>query len=392
MMLPAVRGASLVDFSVSATKDNLSGFESGKPDTSSAHNRLQRLAASLLLACIATLSLGALYQRSAIARDKRFLPPPGQLVDIGGYRIDLHCSGAGTPAVILESGFGGEAFQWYLVQPAVAKITRVCSYYRAGFGWSDPSPRPRTSSVIAQELDAVLQKVGIAGPYILVGHSFGGFDVQLYAANHPNQVTGVVLVDSAHPHQEERTGHSRPQIHSSLKTKLKIMSTWVGVPRIFGWCGTAPPAIERIAQAVECRYQFFKTAAAEVSAFDESAQEVRRAKTSLANIPLIVISRDASKLADRYGRSAVNPESQKAWQRMQDELATLSSRSDHIVAIGAGHYIQYDRPDVIIDTIQKMLQLAREAQASVGANGSNEFSWTGASQHSASQHSSSLGT
>ena len=159
---------------------------------------------SLLILVIFLAAAGYLYQTISETRDRRFNPMPGQLIDIGGYKLHIDCQGQGTPTVILDSGLGDSYISWRKVQPEVAKFTRVCSYDRAGLGYSDSSPHPRTSKVIAEELSKLLQNASIAGPVILVGHSMGGYDVRLYASLYPDQVAAMVLVDASHPDQENR--------------------------------------------------------------------------------------------------------------------------------------------------------------------------------------------
>jgi pimeloyl-ACP methyl ester carboxylesterase len=125
-------------------------------------------------------------------------PPPGTMVDVGGFRMHLVCEGEGGPAVIFDSGHADVWLTWFKVQPGLAKVTRVCTYDRAGIGYSDPGPRPRSRRRMVEELRTLLARASIAPPYVLVGHSFGGLNVRLYAALHPREVAGLVLVDSAH--------------------------------------------------------------------------------------------------------------------------------------------------------------------------------------------------
>src|SRR5215216_1696212 len=130
--------------------------------------------------------------------------PVGRLVDVGGYRLHLACQGEGSPTVVMEAAIGETGLLWSPVQPTVAQRTRACVYDRAGYGWSDPSPRPRTAAVMVEELHRLLGAAGVPGPYVLVGHSFGGLLVRLYAARYPQEVAGLVLVDSAHEQQHRR--------------------------------------------------------------------------------------------------------------------------------------------------------------------------------------------
>jgi len=165
---------------------------------------LRRIFVGLFTVAIVLAAVGASYQSLSAARDRHAHPMPGQLVDIGGYRMHIHCTGQGTPTVILDSGLGDSYISWHKVQPQIAQFTHVCSYDRAGLGYSDSSPRHRASKDIAEELYTLLHNAGIPPPYILVGHSMGGYDVRLYASLYRNEVVGMVLVDASHPEQQKR--------------------------------------------------------------------------------------------------------------------------------------------------------------------------------------------
>ena len=163
---------------------------------------------------------------------------PGQLVDVGGYKMHINCTGQGTPVVILDSGLGDSYISWSKVQPQIAKFTRVCSYDRAGLGYSDASPRPRISKVIAEELHTLLHNAGIdLPPYILVGHSMGGFDVCMFASLYRSEVAGMVLVDSSHPEQREASPSCAQRYGCDL-------GAGAGVPRIHhAFRFAAPPRV-----------------------------------------------------------------------------------------------------------------------------------------------------
>ena len=142
---------------------------------------------------------GLVFQEIGSARDARRFPPPGQMVDVGGHRLHICCTGRGGPTVVMDSGFPGTSLSWTFVQPEVAKFTSACSYDRAGLGWSDAGPMPRTSRQIVEELHALLLNARADEPYVLVGHSFGTFTVRLYASSYPAEVAGIVLLDPIHP-------------------------------------------------------------------------------------------------------------------------------------------------------------------------------------------------
>jgi len=248
----------------------------------------------LLVVLILTLGTGI---AGAIAKSNlaKQYPAPGQLVDVGGYKLHINCTGQGSPTVILEAGMGNYSLFWAYVQPEVAKYTRVCSYDRAGYGWSEPSPRPRTAIVEVEELHTLLVNANIQGPYVLVGHSLGGMLVRVYANNYPDEVVGMILVDSYH---EERP------IRNPELTKLNQDAT--GQFRIFallsstGLMALAPQTIPNPGlpddayaqlQAITATTGYFEMFLAELNAVEESSAEVRVLKiTSFGNLPLIVLS------------------------------------------------------------------------------------------------------
>ena len=155
-------------------------------------NILKRsLIAIAVLIFVLALS-GIIYQTAATEADRRDYPAPGHLIDVGGFKMHLSCMGEGSPTVILEAGTAGTAAHWAWVQPAVAMTTRVCAYDRAGMGWSDPGPEPRDAGQVAADLHALLTTARIDGPYLLVGHSFGGLFTRVFADRYPDEVAGLV--------------------------------------------------------------------------------------------------------------------------------------------------------------------------------------------------------
>jgi pimeloyl-ACP methyl ester carboxylesterase len=181
-------------------------------DTTLELMRMKRTAraslASLWLVTVSLVITGALYEMIGRWRDAQRFPQHGHLVQAGSIRMNIDCSGQGSPTVILESGSGGPSVDWLMVQPEVAKFSRVCSYARAGYGWSDSGPEPRSSLQIARELKQLMQAAGEKGPYVLVGHSMGGYDIRVYTGQYPNDVAGMVLVDTSHEDQDLRAPES----------------------------------------------------------------------------------------------------------------------------------------------------------------------------------------
>lgn len=152
------------------------------------------------LALLALASIGGVAQTVRVTQDAAAYPPPGRLVDVEGHAMHLDCSGTGSPTVVLESGLGGTATLWNRITPQVSPTTRVCAYDRAGQGWSDATDAPRDGVTIAAELHALLDNAGEAGPFVLVGHSAGGPYAMTFAAQHPDDVAGMVLLDATNPY------------------------------------------------------------------------------------------------------------------------------------------------------------------------------------------------
>lgn len=311
---------------------------------------------------VATLLLGAKAKADLIAK----YPPLGQVVDVGGYRLHIYCQGKGSPTVIMEAGLGEPSLMWALVQPQVSTTTRVCVYDRAGLGWSDPSPKPRTATIMVDELHALLQNADIQGPYIMVGHSTGGMLVRLYAHSYPSEVIGMVLVDAQHEDQFERLS---PTIQQNLKAMFAqdnqalplirtLVSTGIGalVPAI-GALADNPqlpsPARETFSALALSDPRYIEAKTAEQDAIFDSLAQVRAAHiTSLGIIPLIVLYRG---IADAPIPGMTTDEHQQWWVALQTELGTLSPQSKLIVAAKSGHHIQLDQPELVIDAIEQVL-------------------------------------
>jgi hypothetical protein len=166
---------------------------------------LSRIILVAIVLPLGLLAIGFIYQTIASKSDWVRYPPPGELIDIGGYRLHLHCTGerrADQPIVVIEAGSGSSSPDWVLVQPEIARLVRVCTYDRAGLGWSDPGPQPRSAQQYASELQALLENAGEEPPYLFVAHSYGGHVVRIYTDQHPDDVVGMVLVDARLPSGE----------------------------------------------------------------------------------------------------------------------------------------------------------------------------------------------
>lgn len=299
---------------------------------------------------------GAVYQSVSSVRDRQAHTMPGQLVDVGGYEMHINCTGRGTPAVILDSGLGDSYISWRQVQPQIAQFTRVCSYDRAGLGYSDTSPHTRISKDIAEELRTLLHNAGISPPYVLVGHSMGGFDVRLFASLYRSEVAGMVLVDSSHPQQQKRFPPALNDLDATWLREQEFLefAMLFGLPRILGFCGD-----DAEVRAAECNFHSVHESVAELTAIAKSAAQTA-STGSLGDMPLAVLSHDPDKLQPDLPEDLVKP-ANDAWSQMQKELVRLSSRGSQVIAKNSGHYIQLDRPDVVAEAVRGIVANVREA-------------------------------
>ncbi len=318
----------------------------------------RRIVFGLILIVLILAVAGFLYENISEARDRRFNPMPGRLVDVNGHRMHIDCDGEGVPAVILDSGLGDSYISWRQVQPQIAKFVRVCSYDRSGLGYSDSTSAPRTSKAIAEELHALLTAAGVAPPYVLVGHSMAGYDVRLFASLYRNEVAGMVLVDASHPEQEHRFPPEIRNLEGSWRREAEFMEYTMpfGIPRLMGLCD------EDIRQrAAECNWRNAREGAAEMNSFPESAAQAAAAG-SLGDMPLAVLSHDPDKPSSELPPDLAKP-TNDAWEKMQEDLAHLSTRGTQAIAKNSAHYIQSDRPDIVIEAVHSVVEQARKNQS-----------------------------
>jgi pimeloyl-ACP methyl ester carboxylesterase len=290
--------------------------------------------------------IGAVYQVIATQIDQSTYPPPGEMVDVGTHSLHINCTGQGNPTVILEAANFGMSAHWVRVQQQLAKTTRVCAYDRAGMGWSEPGPEPRDARQISSELHALLKGAGTEGPYVLVGHSYGG----LYAARYSEEVAGVALVDSSHPEQFSRTQEGRAMYENTRR--MGTVLPWLarlGVIRLTNFYPAHPdlPSKQRAQiEAFNSSTEQVVTTAEEFRATPETNAQVR-SEGSLGDKPLAVITAG---------------EQSSSWLEMQEELAALSPNSVDRVVGGATHEsLLYDKGDsqVTSAAIEQVVQAVR---------------------------------
>jgi pimeloyl-ACP methyl ester carboxylesterase len=291
--------------------------------------------------------LGPVAAAVASPLDQETYPAPGQRIDIDGqHRIHLYCAGQGAPTAILDAGLGGTSLDWVIVQPAVARFTRVCSYDRAGYSWSDRIPGPRTSAAIVSELHQVLMRAHITPPYLLVGHSFGGLSMRLFASRYADEVTGMVLIDPTHEDQFDRL--TRTEVGKSLVPALGrrfvIANHWQ-IP------AALPQETKVTAQALALTPDSISSLYSELEYMQLSAKQVRDVRDPFPDLPLIVIAHDSWSRAQspRTRRMA------RSWLELQRELAGRGRHGELIIARNSGHYVHLEQPEIVIEAIRSVL-------------------------------------
>ena len=290
-----------------------------------------------------------------------------------GRTLHFHCSGLGGPLVILDSGWGASSLGWRNVQPQIATMTRVCAMDRAGMGFSSPGPLPRDTAAIVDDLHAALQTPDFPGPYILVGHSLGGMNMRLYASRYPDQVVGMVLVDPANPHQDKRFAAVSPTVAAVTQGEITASRRCAALakagalkPGGEGWaaCVGDPPAEWPDALRARVIAHRVDPAAAEQrlseieSVAEPNSTQVESAKTSLGDIPLIVLTAEGTS-KDPSIPVADQPAVARLWSWMHDEAAALSTGGSNRLVAGSGHNIQNEKPDVVIGAVSEVIVKAR---------------------------------
>jgi pimeloyl-ACP methyl ester carboxylesterase len=308
--------------------------------------------------------------------------PPGRLVSIGTHHLHLHCAGDGSPAVVFDAALGGSSLSWSLVHPHVARITRACVYDRAGFGWSDAGPIPRTAGRIADELHRLLHEGGVPPPYVLVGHSFGGMVMRIFAARHPAEIAGIILIEPAvaedwvRPAEDKRLLMQRGArlckigaaaarlgvasivaslVRGGVLSLARLIVTIITRGRlrredenILAPIWKLPPEARPLLGAMWTQPKFFGALGSQIGGICDSAAEVlAEADSAYGDLPLAVIT--AAEAGDTRLRSDA-------------ALAARSSRGRHVLAPGSGHWVPLDAPRVVIDTVVDMVDLLRSGR------------------------------
>lgn len=317
--------------------------------------RWRKITERTLLACITLAAIATAASSAWNAIALRAIHPPGQWYTVNSHRMRIDCTGSGSPTIILDAGLGNDGLIWGGVQPALAKTTRVCSYDRAGFGWSDPLPPPRDADHIAAELHGLLSAAGIDGPIVLMGHSISGIYIRDYTTRYPDHVVGLIFVDGSTPLQNRNPAFQREFTKKPLQwiQDLQGQALFVaGIPRWFGQCSQKLPGFDPAAAQLQaedfCRIQW-SAINAEMDSFDRSGEETAHTGPYGA-LPILIFSQDPGKDTSPISH---------AWNQMQEDLKKLSTRSRRIIAKGSTHYIQLDRADLIEREVPSFIEQIR---------------------------------
>jgi pimeloyl-ACP methyl ester carboxylesterase len=301
-----------------------------------------------------------------------------RLVDIGqGRKLNLYCVGSGSPVVVFDYGWGGPPTSWKYVQPAIGKLTTACSYDRAGYGFSDAGPLPRDTSALVGDLHRLLVMAHLNPPYVFVGHSLAGMDGALFADKYLNQMAGMVLVDPAFAHQDEKF-NAIAGVKDKFASFTPDYAECIAVAksgqlptddRRVQDCLDRDPQDDATARSIKDRWdmsvahwitlQSESEAAVQSSGSgDLDSAELDAARRNWGDLPLIVLTSSDKHYA---GFSAEQvPAMSKLWNSGHEELASRSTRGRNIEVPGSDHYIQLDHPAVVIQAIEHVLKLARQ--------------------------------
>jgi pimeloyl-ACP methyl ester carboxylesterase len=311
-------------------------------------------------------------QNLALAQTRGYYPAPGKLVEVAGHRMHIDCTGSGSPTVVIDAGNGSFSVEWTPIQAALAQSTRVCTYDRSGYGWSEPGPQPRDGMQIVSELHELLSAAGEHAPYLLVGHSLGGVHMRMYAVKYPAEVAGMILVDTAYPLSVSAEFQKQMQASIGFYRAMELL-TGSGLLRALAPLGgkeSMPATARKMPPDLQNTYlnllldpAQYSTAIAEMEQLPQTFAEASRmlaAEKPLGDLPLIVITAGQT---DTAGSTPFNekyiPVPYGQFEA-QAELAGQSSRGQQHVIHESGHSVHLDAPDEVIKAGQEMIQSCRK--------------------------------
>lgn len=329
---------------------------------------LKRILLGLLALLLLILLIGSIYEALGRKNAVANYPPRGQLVDVGGRKMHIDCRGTGSPTVVFESGLGtGGTIDWTLVHDSIAGFTRACAYDRAGIMWSEAKDTPQRAAAVADDLHALLKGAGITDRLVLVGHSIGGPYTRTYVGKYGDRVAGLVMVDTSHPDQVARLGKvantdANPRQVAWIMHMAKALS-WTGAVR-FAMANAGQGKLPKDAAARMAAYASSSVAGAtsELDGFDMTMDDARRIR-SFGDRPLVVLTAMAPfKPAELKGlglKASDGARFKQEWKKLGAEQAAMSTRGRQLTVADAGHYIQIDRPDVVISAVREVVGAVR---------------------------------
>jgi pimeloyl-ACP methyl ester carboxylesterase len=314
---------------------------------------------SLVIVLCVVAAGSTIFNAIALRYYHAIYPVPGAMYSVNGHQMHIYCTGAGSPTVILDAGLGDDSLAWRNVQPELSKTTRVCSYDRAGMGWSTPQPGPRDADTIESQLHALLQQAGLSGPIVLMGHSAAGVYIRGYATRYPQNVVGLVFVDGASPLQGD---HGSSELRAATSYSKYVYYVYVaamalGIPRLAGFC-SADEHTSKMTAELECGKSMSELWR-EYTTFRRSGEETINTGP-YGDLPVLIFSRDPQlerQAPDMSPKLAL--EMSVVWDQDQEALKRLSTRSRRIIAKGSGHHIPDDRTDLINREVPIFIQQIR---------------------------------
>jgi pimeloyl-ACP methyl ester carboxylesterase len=324
----------------------------------------ERTALYLAIVLAVAVGAGTTFNALAARHYREIYGAPGNLYSIDGYIMHIYCTGHGSPTIILDAGLGDDSLIWGKVQPELSKTTRVCSYDRAGFGWSEPRPGTQDANRIADQLHALLQQAGVTGPIVMMGHSIAGIYLRAYAGRYSQNVVGLIFVDASTPLQQDRSAamnamsSQKPKAHTYL---ARLFYT-LGLSRLLGHCshtvpGFADPMGKMLAED-EC-HPSSASVNQELASFRDSGNETIHTGP-YGDLPILILSQDPEKAAGEQAR---------VWNELQEDLKRLSTHSRRIIAKGSGHQIQIERADLINREVAVFIEQTRSGAPAAADNG-----------------------
>lgn len=325
--------------------------------------RAARLVANGLGTCL-LLVLALSFWNLAVTRwEHAHNPVPGDFYDVEGRQMHIYCSGTGSPTVVMEHAASASYMLWRRVQPELSQVTRVCSYDRAGHGWSQPRSAPRDAETIVRELHSLLEQADVKPPFVMVGHSAGGLYVREYGREFPAELAGVVLIDASSPQQIDelpgwRASYEQDKQDQERDLWWDRLKVWSGWERLLGRCrvttsGEDQPFAGQY-NAMACRPGYVDTDERELRDFEGSCKEAGRL-TGFGRVPLLIISQDTDVQTKFAGRSV--------WAREQETSKSLSPLSWRVIARGSGHMVPLERPDVVVGEVTRLIDYLRGGPA-----------------------------